>query len=496
MYSFRLFPLFYIFFLLLIANSYENSTFAKKVKAIIIKMIYNPDQQYRCTIIRGKSISRMDDYLPIYAEVLQEICPISAEIFKQEFDNKLSKYIKDDSKTIRNHRTENVDKLLGLVYKKDEIIYLSARTIKYLENKDQPALFKSVCFQFQQPNGSQKINTIIDKIQNEISFKPYHFILALLQKAQEKNIVLTKLEIGYYVLNSLQVLRGQISVDEVFNKIITDRANNISKKVALSKNYAWDYQHINEQFDYLKLANLIREDGKKVWLNSKEKITIDYFIEDLKLPLAIDYTKYDLEENNIGKSVELEWQEYYGNASQIDQNKFDTSIYSLDIDTSILKGQQTSSKSMVELGDEGENFVLEFEKNLVKSFNPRLINKVHHLGKTRGLGYDIVSIEASRNPLNPEFFRYIEVKATTRVNPPNFNDSFDSINLTRNEWVAAEQHGSHFYIYRIYFTNFGTFINIINDPVKKNCDGILYATPTIYRVEFSDRVVDEQIKFE
>ncbi len=228
--------------------------------------------------------------------------------------------------------------------------------------------------------------------------------------------------------------------------------------------------------------------------NSKEQITIDYFIENLRIPLAIDYSKYNLEETNISRKIELEWQEYFGNSSQIDQEKFNTSINSLDAVTSIIKGQQIG-KSTVELGDEGENFVLEFEKNLVKSFNPRLVNKVNYLGRTKGLGYDILSIEASRNLSSPEFHRYIEVKATTRVNPPNFSDTLDSINLTRNEWVAAEQHASHFYIYRIYFTNFGTFISIINDPVKKNIDGILYATPTIYRVEFSDKAVDEQLKF-
>jgi hypothetical protein len=436
----------------------------------------------------------MDDYLPIYAEILDEICPITAKSFAKEFDDRLSKYIKDDSKTIKNHRTENVDKLLGLVYEKEEIIYLSDRTKKYLEDNDQPALFKSACFQFQQPNGSQKINTTIDKIQNGISFKPYHFILALLQKAQNNNIILTKHEIGYYVLNSLQVLQGNVTVDEVFNKILSDRENEIVNKVAVTKNYAWDYQHINEQYDYLKLANLIRENGSNIWINSKEQTTIDYFIENLKLPLAIDYSKYNLEEKNISKKIELEWQEYFGNSSHIEQNKFNTSINSLDAITSILQGQQIE-KSTVELGNEGENFVLEFEKNLVKSFNPRLVNKVNYLGKTKGLGYDILSIEASRNPKSPEFHRYIEVKATTRVNPPNFTDTLDSINLTRNEWVAAEQHSCHFYIYRIYFTNFGTFISIINDPVKKNIDGILYATPTIYRVEFSDKAVDEQLKF-
>jgi hypothetical protein len=437
----------------------------------------------------------MDDYLPIYAEILNEICPISAKNFAKEFDTRLSKYIKDDSKTIKNHRTENVDKLLGLAYEKDEIIYPSERTIKYLKDNDQPALFKSVCFKFQQPSGSQKINTIINKIQNGISFKPYHFILALLRKAQQSKVVLTKHEIGYYVLNSLQVLRGNVSLEDVFNTISSDRANKIIKKVLITKNYAWDYQHINEQFDYLKLANLIREDGANIWINDKEQITIDYFIENLKLPLAIDYSKYNLEEGNIGKKIELEWQEYFGNFSQIEQSKFNTSINSLDVTTSILHGQQTGIKSTIELGNEGENFVLEFEKNLVKSFNPRLVNKVNYLGKTKGLGYDIISIEASRNRSNPEFFRHIEVKATTRVNPPNFTDTLDSINLTRNEWVAAEQHAVHFYIYRIYFTNYGTFISIINDPVKKNIEGILYATPTMYRVEFSDKAVDEQLKF-
>jgi len=456
--------------------------------------MYNPDIQYRCTIIRGKSISRMDDYLPIYAEILSEICPISAKSFAKEFDERLSKYIKDNNKTIKNHRTENVDKLLGLVFEKDGIIYLSDRTKKYLEDNDQPALFKSACFQFQQPNGSQKIQTTIDKIQHKISFKPYHFILSLLQKAQQNSIILTKHEIGYYALNSLQVLQGNVSVEDVLQTILSDRANSKSKRVAVTKNYAWDYQHINEQFDYLKLANLVRDDSTNIWINSKEEIAINYFIENLKLPLAIDYSKYNLEEPNIGKKIELEWQEYFGNSIQVEQEKFNTSINSLDAITSIFKGQPTG-KSTVELGNEGESFVLEFEKNLVKSFNPRLINKVNYLGKTKGLGYDILSIEASRNLSNPEFHRYIEVKATTRVNPPNFTDTLDSINLTRNEWVAAEQHASHFYIYRIYFTNFGIFISIINDPVKKNIDGILYATPTIYRVEFSDKAVDEQLKF-
>ncbi len=459
-------------------------------------MSYNPDIQYRCTIIRGKSISRMDDYLPIYAEILNEICPIPVKQFNEIFDKKLSHYIKDDYKTIKNHRTENVDKLLGMYFEKDGIIYISERTKKFLEDKDQPAFFKSVCFKFQQPNGSQKINTTIDKFEHKINFKPYHFVLSLLKLAASKNLVLTKDEVAYYVLNALQVLQGKVSVDEVLKLILSDREKKLYKKVETpGKAYSFSFQHINEQFDYLELSNLIRKEGKSIWLNSAENSATDLFIKDLSNPLLINFSKYNLEEKGIGKVIELEWQEYFGSISEKESEAFATTISSLEILSPTDVSPKIPAFSTIEIGDEGENFVLQVERNIVKSFNPRLVNKVNHHGKTRGLGYDITSIEASRNKKNPEYLRYIEVKATKRVHPPDFTDTLDTINLTRNEWVAAEQQSNHFYIYRIYFTTKGTFISIIKDPVKKNDDGLLYATPTVYRLEFGDKAVDEKLKF-
>lgn len=459
-------------------------------------MSYNPDLQYRCTIIRGKSISRMDDYLPIYAEILNEICPIPSTRFNETFDIKLSHYIKDENKTIKNHRTENVDKLLGMFFEKDGIIYISERTKKFLEDNDQPAFFKSVCFRFQQPNGSQKINTTIDKFQNGINFKPYHFILALLNSAALKNVVLTKDEVAYYVLNSLQVLQGKVKVVEVLETILSDRGKNLHKKVETAgEAYSYYSQHINEQFDYLELSNLIRKDGKSIWLNSKENIAVDLFIKDLSNPLAINFSKYNLVEKGIGKVIELEWQEYFGSISEKESVAFATKISSLETLLPTDVTPKIPAFSPTDIGDEGEDYVLQVEKEIVKSFNPRLVNKVNHHGKTKGLGYDITSIEAGRNKKNPEYLRYIEVKATKRVHPPDFTDTVDTINLTRNEWVAAEQQSIHFYIYRIYFTTKGTFISIIKDPVKKNDDGLLYATPIVYRVEFGDKAVDEKLLF-
>jgi len=459
-------------------------------------MTFNPDIQYRCTIIRGKSISRMDDYLPIYAEILNEICPIPAKQFDETFDKKLSHYIKDDNKTIKNHRTENVDKLLGMYFEKDGIIYISDRTKKFLEDNDQPAFFKSVCFKFQQPNGSQKINTTAEKVNQNIRFKPYHFILFLLKLAATKSVVLTKDEVAYYVLNALQVLQGNVSAEEVLKTILVDRTKKVHKKVETpGKAYSYSFQHINEQFDYLELANLIRKDGKSIWLNSRETSSIDLFISDLSKPLAIDYSKYDFEEKGIGKTIEIEWQEYFGAISDKESCAFATNILSLETSLPTDVSPKVPTVSTIEIGDEGENFVLQIERDLVRAFNPRLVNKVNFHGKQRGLGYDITSIEASRNTKYPEYLRYIEVKATKRVHPPDFTDTLDTINLTRNEWVAAEQQSNHFYIYRIYFTSKGTFINIIKDPVKKNDDGLLYATPTIYRLEFGEKAVDEKLKF-
>lgn len=454
-------------------------------------MPFSPDKQYRCTIIRGKSISRMDDYLPVYAQILNEVCPIPAKDFDKVFDENLSHIIKDDDKTIKNHRTENVDKLLGMYFENEGIIYISERTKEFLKNNDQPAFFKSVCFKFQQPNGTQKIQTTKKKIIDGIKFKPYHFVLSLLKIASDKKITLTKDEVSYYVLNALEVLQGSVSVDEVFKTILAARTKRIHNKVDTSKNYAWGYQHINEQFDYLELANLIRKDSKNIWLNSKESSAIELFIEDFKKPLAIDYSKYNLNTRDIGRTIEQEWREYFGAITEAEAAKLQTTLESL----KTIPTTEIPRISLIELGDEGENFVLKIERDRVKAFNPRLVNKINHHGKTKGLGYDITSIEADRNKRNPEFTRYIEVKSTKRVHQPDFTDTLDTITLTRNEWVAAEQHSNSFYIYRLYFTTKGIYLSVIKDPVKKNNDGILYATPIAYRIEFGDKAVDEKQTF-
>lgn len=457
-------------------------------------MAYNPDIQFRCSIIRGKSISKMDDLLPIYAEILNELCPISKDAFADEFDKRLTIYLGTD-KTVSNHRTENVTKILGLVYFKNETVFLSRRTEKYLVDNDAPALFKSVCYSFQQVNGSQTISTIQYKVDNGISCRPFHFILKLLKLAYENDVRIFKQEVYYYVLNSLEVLQGRVSPQEVLNAIMLDRGNKVYKRVALVKNHAWTFQHMKEQLDYLLLANLIREDKDYVWLNIKEMKVINLFIERLNAPLAIDYYKeYDYSQPNIFNKIEEDWLQYFGLQPSVDLTIFNTSVNSLDIQSEESDDSATTV-STIEIGDMGEDYVMKYERAIVQQFNSRLTNRVLYFGKTRGLGYDITSIEANRaaSPAQREMTRFIEVKTSTRVSPPSaeFQDTF---NMTRNEWVVAQQQGAHYYIYRVYITNSGVFLHIITNPCGKSENDLLFASPVSYRVEYDNKAVDEQLE--
>ena len=185
--------------------------------------------------------------MPAYADIVAEICPCTKEILDQEFNDRLSQIIYNDDfenlgdnnqKTIRNHITEVAGKLFGLYYFDEHYIYESPSNEKLLIDNDQPAFFKNLCLNFQFPNGTQKIQTIEERLNDRIKFKPFHFVLTLLSLAQKSGIILSKDEIGYYVLNAKQVLQGDISVEEVLGTIIKDRENNITKKLKPNRQ-AW-----------------------------------------------------------------------------------------------------------------------------------------------------------------------------------------------------------------------------------------------------------------
>lgn len=462
--------------------------------------MFNPDIQYRCTIIRGKAQKELDNLLPAYANIIAEICPCTKEDFDKNFNDELSNIIykanfnlldENNQKTIRNHITEIAGKLFGLYYFNQSFIYESESNKKLLEDNDQPAFFKNLCLNFQFPNGTQKIQTIVERINDNIKFKPFHFLLALISLAKKSNVFLTKDEITYYVLNAKQVLQGKISIEEVLTEILKDRKNNTSKKLEVT---SFNTQHIREQLNLLALANLIFIDGDLVVLNQAETNTINLFLSELNEPLKFVIYKYDLSIDEEKKAMYSEWSEYFGKIAVKDYELISTSIEALqrvEVEKVVVPKKGTDHTI---LGDEGEEYVFTLEKIRVTATHPRLTNKVLLLGKQRGLGYDISSVEANENIEEPEFARFIEVKATKRITEPDLQDTtwIDTINLTRKEWIAAKQYRTAYNIYRVYFTPNATIVRKINDPFDKNENEIITVLPTLYRMDFGSQSIDKQ----
>lgn len=457
--------------------------------------MFNPDIQYRCTIIRGKAQKELDDLLPAYANIIAEICPCQKDEFDKTFNQKLSLAIYNDDfyhlneahrKTIRNHITEIAGKLFSLYFEKDGVVYESKSNAKLLEDNDQPAFFKNLCLNFQFPNGTQKIQTIVERIDNKIRFKPFHFVISLLQEAKLNKITLTKDEIGYYVLNAKEVLQGKIVPIVVLNEIISDRNKGVVKKLESGSKHT---QHIREQLNLLELANLVKIINGNIILNGNEEKLIGKFVRDLDEPLSFDIYSYDLKDELQKLKMYREWSEYFGSVFIEDYDLLKTK---LDYPSEVIAAPSQKQISNTVLGDQGEEFILNLEKERVKKSYPRLVNKIQLVGKLRGFGYDILSVEANENRENPEFSRFIEVKSTTRITEPNLNDKtwLDTINLTRREWVAAQQYRDAYNIYRVYFTPTKVIVRKIKNPFDKNEKGIINVVPTMYRMDFNSESID------
>lgn len=453
-------------------------------------MTYNPENQYRCTIIRGKAKNAMDDLLPAYASILDSICPCPENQFPLSFNRELARILPGFTpKTLNNHRTEIAGKLFGMYYTNDDnVVQTSQRTKKLLSDNDQPSFFKDLCYKFQFPNGMDKINKIRQDISNKISIRQCAYIMEALLQADKLKTILSIDEVGYYILNSLEALQRKVSPGEVVATIIERRHKKIYKKPPSGSR---GMQHIRETFNYLELANLIRIDKRNLIMNSKEKLAIDYIAASWNKPLDFDLATYKLDTLAGRKEMYLRWQQYYSGLAAPDSSVLDTPITSLSTKLEepaeegydVVEGIDTAA-----IGNEGEVYVHAYEKNRIKAYNARLIQKVLLLSKTKGLGYDIQSIRADKTKRD-EHAIFIEVKATKRVTAPGAGDTgwIDLINLTRNEWVAAEQHKDAYFVYRVYFTPERVVMFIINDPAYKSEIGLIRVVPEKYRVEFDSK---------
>jgi hypothetical protein len=456
---------------------------------------YNPDIQYRAAILRGKSITEMDNLLPIYASIIGTICPCAAEDFKESFNKEFKRqFPAQTKKTIDNHRTEIAGKLFGMYWEdKDQIIQISPRTIKLINDNDQPAFFKDICGKIQFPSPAQSANTYLQQLKDHISFQPCQFTLSLLGLFGKDCDYLTVDEIAYYVYNSLDVLQGKIDPQIVKKTIIQDRNNKIEKKIKIIKNHSYTWQHINEMLHYMEIANLIEiSSSKKIKLNFTESRSINALLSDFKLgQIKFDLNRYDLSSADGRKKMVSDWVSYYARPSILNPSELNTSITSLVSEDELSKEigsafvfENDSGSSTLELGNQGEDFVYQYEFNRVSKIYPRLQKHVINKSKIKGIGYDIESVEAVGEI--PESKLFIEVKATKRYSPIEINENyFDSVNITRNEWVAANQYKDSYRIYRVYFSKSKVQIFEIKNPISlTNDEKKLAIMPLNYRVDF------------
>lgn len=447
-------------------------------------MPYDHTRQHRCPIVRGKALTDLDDLLPAYANILQEICPSDKVRFKQDFNKHLDNYLSiSTKKTLDNHRTEIAGKLFGMYYEdSEEVIHISERTLKLLEDSDQPAFFKDLCAKYQFPSGMNKIHTVRDQISRGVNVRQLSFVMKVALEFSKANNTITKKEVGYYILNSLDVISGKATPDEVILQISKDRINEITREVKTPNKYSsYDNQHINEQLKLLALANCITFNGQNININNKEMSYINSMADKYNTPPSFNFYSYDLSTADNRKKAELDWDNYFSTLSDLDIEVLSTSTNSL-VNIAIPDAPQGDRIDTMALGDDGEEYVYKVERSRIENDFPRLVNKIKKLGKIKGLGYDIQSV-LGHGP-NAAFAKYIEVKSTKRVTAPS--DAFsDTVNLTRNEWTAAQQHKQNFFIYRVYFSQKETKIFIIENPFELNEQGKIYAVPLNYRVDFN-----------
>ena len=138
--------------------------------------MYTPENQYRCTIIRGKSQTEMEDLLPLYANIVHKYCPCNEDAFRKSSYSDLSYalfHVRDyntlsenNFKTVKNHYTEIMGVLLNLFYPvydsdADEIIIHESESCRFLvEQSNFPIFFKNLCLNFQFPNGEKKATVV------------------------------------------------------------------------------------------------------------------------------------------------------------------------------------------------------------------------------------------------------------------------------------------------------------------------------------------------
>jgi len=443
---------------------------------------------YRLVFPRGRFIKQLEDDLTIFIQLIERLSGLEKEVFKATFDKNYAKFSSSADKTIANHRTEMIT-LFGLTRYEGDLVFLSNSAQVLLETQDFPLFFKSLTNNFQFPNLINKWTTAVSQAELRINFKPAQFILRLLKLAEDKYsghiFYVSGQEISNLVFNDIRVAKGERSVDDVLATLISAREAGISLPVGSNMS-----QHGREFLHYMTLANLLKldESERNFCLNHNEKKSIDHIIQDRSY---VSFKK-DLTNSEVIADIKDAWERKFKTISTEEINVFKRTAKTIQLDIPSLQKDDKNKavltphqSSLNETGDEGERYVLKYEKELVGKQRPDKLGLVARVANDTSLGYDIQSLELP--DCNKK--KYIEVKSTIRTFPPS-EVVLTYFPMSGNEWETARHYQDSYYIYRVVLLGDEVTTYVVQNPVKKYEEGKIFLDVKEYRVTLKHDAVD------
>lgn len=122
------------------------------------------------------------------------------------------------------------------------------------------------------------------------------------------------------------------------------------------------------------------------------------------------------------------------------------------------------AERLAEIGNKGELYIMEQERNKLKSFGITNSEYPKHVAlESSAYGYDIISLNKEKQEI------FIEVKTTTRTsNDPNSKQFF----ISSNEYEVYENNKNRFELYRVYdIENSPSFEVLEMQNIIKSADG-------------------------
>ncbi|GGG60480.1 protein NO VEIN domain-containing protein [Paenibacillus radicis (ex Gao et al. 2016)] len=423
---------------------------------------------------RPRFKTEIEDVLIYLATEITAIGKQRNEVFKRALNNAIRRYgenITSKKKTVDNWRTE-IDALFGFIIDDGEFSIPSKRAVELATQQDLVKFFKLFCYHFQYPGGFVKPKNNLEFIKHEVDFKPVHYILNMLNRAEQdtgKRAGINKAEATHCIFNDLRVTRDNREILDTWKLIMDNR------EVDMLYNWKGDaIRYAGDILDYAVQANLlVKRQNNMYYINHVEDLTIQRFLS----PAPSDHFDYYAQLPSVSsvtledvKKLELKWVEYFN--TDREDSFFDTDILALISDGSTenyeaLKQKVESIDDIIEagemsstgvIGSVGESLIIQHERiRISNEGRPDLKHLIKLIPPVYAVGYDINSVEADAVK------RLIEVKTTASPKPVDFK----RFHLTPNEWDAAKSYGEKYYVYRLMVTKGSIKLRLIKDPIAQ-----------------------------